>query len=63
MAFLRLDGNSLSIESLLKVINNKTPIELSPESIESVKKASEWIKSNHIIHIWLNYLFLIQMNF
>ena len=49
MAFLRLDGNSLSVESLLKVINNKTPIELSPESIESVKKASEWIKSNHII--------------
>ena len=49
MAFLRLDGNSLSVESLLKVINNKTTIELSSESIESVKKASEWIKSNHII--------------
>ena len=45
MAFLKLDGYSLSIEKLNQVLNGGMKIELSSESMQAVEKSCNIIKS------------------
>ena len=48
MAFLRLDGYSLSIEKLNQVLNDGMKIELSSESLQAVEKSCNIIKSKFV---------------
>ena len=49
MAFLKLDGYSLSIEKLNQVLNDGMKIELSSESLQAVEKSCNIIKSKFIL--------------
>ena len=48
MAFLKLDGYSLSIEKLNQVLNGGMKIELSSESMQAVEKSCNIIKSKFL---------------
>ena len=48
MAFLKLDGYSLSIEKLNQVLNGGMKIELSSESMQAVEKSCNIIKSKFV---------------
>ena len=48
MAFLKLDGYSLSIEKLNQVLNDGMKIELSSESLQAVEKSCNIIKSKFV---------------
>ena len=45
MAFLKLDGYSLTIEKLNQILNDKIKIKVASESIQAVEKSCNIIKS------------------
>ena len=51
MAFLKLDGYSLSIEKLNQVLNGGMKIELSSESMQAVEKSCNIIKSKFVFYM------------
>ena len=48
MAFLKLDGFSLTIEKLNQVLNDRIKINVASESIQAVEKSCNIIKSKFL---------------
>ena len=48
MAFLKLDGYSLTIEKLNQVLNDRIKINVASESIQAVEKSCNIIKSKFL---------------
>ena len=48
MAFLKLDGYSLTIEKLNQVLNDRIKINVASESVKAVEKSCNIIKSKFL---------------